>query len=449
MGIISDIGKELTYPLERDSIGPNATDYWYNMGNIASLVVSKYYEYWYEIRNMGLALSDETAAIAIRVEHDILDVKLAGILDPVYDAMEGTLHLYGSFWTYITDLLGVVYNAATSTYAIASQGFINETNVRLRVLEEKGDPFTQTEMQRLYWLIENYDNFVRLIQDDINYVIDEVMGRVEPLIYSIVDRATAPYEQRLQAVEGALSQTQFWFFDLLIDIWAFLAGGSILPIDQIEDAMIVIGEWFIDEIYDIVDPIKDTQFDILEWISNHIMDEGGVTMEEVIEAIDNAARLSFAQEAEVRMMITTAIRDMGGGEGPPGPPGKPGPPGAVGPPGPAGPPGDATHAHIDMINMELYDLLWNASGITTNKLTEVIDWMLQTYGKRFADLQEQLTPITEFFTDETKTALTNLVDKFGSPEAIISFLIPDSEGQEGEVLELMQILISMTFERGD
>jgi hypothetical protein len=37
---------------------------------------------------------------------------------------------------------------------------------------------------------------------------------------------------------------------------------------------------------------------------------------------------------------------------------------------------------------------------------------------------------------------------FGSPEAIISFLIPESEGQEGEVLDLMQILISMTFERG-
>jgi hypothetical protein len=90
----------------------------------------------------------------------------------------------------------------------------------------------------------------------------------------------------------------------------------------------------------------------------------------------------------------------------------------------------------------------NASGITTTKLTEVIDWMLLTYGERFGDLQSQLTPITEFFTDETKTALTDLVDKFGSPEAIISFLIPDSEGQEGEVLDLMQILISMTFERG-
>jgi hypothetical protein len=105
-------------------------------------------------------------------------------------------------------------------------------------------------------------------------------------------------------------------------------------------------------------------------------------------------------------------------------------------------------ADINVINRELHDKLYYAGAVTANTVTGVVDWMLTTYGNRFADLQTQITPITEFFTDETKLALTELVDMFGSPEAIISFLIPESEGQEGEVLDLMQILISMTFERG-
>ncbi len=120
----------------------------------------------------------------------------------------------------------------------------------------------------------------------------------------------------------------------------------------------------------------------------------------------------------------------------------------MGPIGPVGPAGEGTEYDINKVNRQLYEKLWNASAITTSNLTGVVDWMLVTYGERFGDLQEQLTPITEFFTEEMKTDLSGLVDKFGSPEAIITFLIPESEGQETEVLDLMQILIRMTFERG-
>jgi len=152
MGVITDIGKELTEPLDIYSINPAATDYWNSIVNIAQLVQSSYYDLWYPIRNMGLALSDETAAIAIKLDHTLIDVRLQGILDPVYAALGKGLQLYGQFWNAVTSVLGLSYSSSDSTYRIIADGFVNRTKVRLLDLESKSDPFTGTEMQKLYWL---------------------------------------------------------------------------------------------------------------------------------------------------------------------------------------------------------------------------------------------------------------------------------------------------------
>ena len=447
MGAITDIvAEDIIRPMEYN-LSLAQSSLWMNMTEIVRYTDRHFYEY------MSITVDDIEddnvwfAASAIRIAQDTIESYLAAFKETINNSLASTLHLEGAFWEAITSLLGLSYNSTYSTYSPLTSGFYNQTKVRLDALERKADPFTQTEMEKLFWLIDHYDDFNKLILDDINYVIDAVMLRVEPIILSMINTLVAPFERRLEVVEGALSKTQFWFWDFIIDIWAFLAGGSIIPIDMIENAMITIGEWFIDEIYEIVNPIEALVDFMYDEIAYHITFHGAIVQDEINEAVANIPRLSEGQEAEVRMMINTALESIDGGTGPPGPPGPPGKPGIAGPPGPPGPPGEGSQVNINMINMELYDLLWNASGITTTKLTEVIDWMLLTYGERFADLQEQITPITEFFTDETKLALTNLVDKFGTPEAIISFLIPESEGQEPEVLDLMQILISMTFER--
>ncbi len=448
MGTISDIGTELFENNGRVVLTADPSSVWMNTVDIMNYVNANYYQYFALIQDMSDGWSQEVAAVTIRMQHNIIDPILDNILLEVSSALEGTLHLYGSFWDYITNTLGIAYNSVNSTYYLTADGFISQIRHRVSELEAKADPFTETEMSKLFWLIDHYDDFNKLILDDINYVIDAVMTRITPEIINITTTLIAPFNARLVAVEDSLGKTQFWFWDFITDIWAFLAGGSIIPIDQIEDAMITIGEWFIDEIFAITDPIKDDLFDVYLWISNHQTESTEQIREIVLKEIANIDSLTQGQEQEVITLIETAMTGIDGGTGPPGPPGPPGRPGAAGPPGPPGPPGEGNGSDINTINRELHDSLYYAGAITTDKLTGVVDWMLQIYGERFGDLQDQLTPLTEFFTDETKTALTELVDKFGTPEAIISFLIPESEGQEMEVLDLMQILISMTFERG-
>jgi len=388
------------------------------------------------------------AASAIRIMEDFVSPWLDAMRETIEWQMETTLHINGSFWNFLESELGFYYRESDSTYSKLTSGFLNQTRLRLEALEAQTDSFTDIELAKLWWLIDNYDNFVRLLQDDINYVITSVLEQVGPQIEAIITTKIAPFENRLSAVEAALNKTQFWFWDILLDVWAFLAGGSIIPIGLIEDAMVTIGEWFIDEIFEITDPLKYR----IEQLEAGVTGEVGVTKGEValmIEiAISGQEGFTARQTFFIETMIATALLDVQGGVGPPGPPGAPGPPGPPGAAGPAGPEGPGGTSDIAEINRELYDSLSYATGITTSTVPVVIDWMLYTYGERFGDIAGQITPITEFFTDDMKEGLTTLVDQFGTPEAIINFLIPDSEGQETEVLELMQVLISMTFERG-
>jgi len=362
--------------------------------------------------------------------------------------MATTVHIEGSFWNFILSELGIVYNSTYSTYALSSTGWINRVNRRLTDLEDQEDYFSPSELEKLFFLVDNFDKLKALVEGDISFIIQSVLDEVRPEITSQINIAIAPFNKRLEEVEGALGKTQFWFFDILIDIWAFLAGGSIIPIGQIEDAMITIGEWFIDEVYDITNPIEEDVEFLNGLLVDHIVEGEQDVISLIKKEIANIATLSEGQFEQVTQMIAAATIGNGGGIGPPGPPGPPGAPGVPGIPGPPGPPGEAGDYVIGEVNRDLYDQLYNAGAITTDTVTGVIDWMLFTYGERFGDLQGQLTSLTSFFTEEMRTDLTDLVDKFGSPEAIINFLIPDSEGQETQTLELMQILISMTFERG-
>jgi len=103
---------------------------------------------------------------------------------------------------------------------------------------------------------------------------------------------------------------------------------------------------------------------------------------------------------------------------------------------------------IDDINSQLRDKMTMTDGFIGAGITGVVDTMISLYGERFSDLQGQLTPITEFLTSDMQTSLTDLVDAFGTPEALISYLLDVPEGEEEGMLALMQILISQTMERG-
>lgn len=77
----------------------------------------------------------------------------------------------------------------------------------------------------------------------------------------------------------------------------------------------------------------------------------------------------------------------------------------------------------------------------------ITEYVARTYVvMRLVD--EEVTEIRNFLTKDMKTSLTGMVDAFGTPEALIGFLLDVEPGEEGDMLDLMQILIAMTFERG-
>lgn len=145
--------------------------------------------------------------------------------------------------------------------------------------------------------------------------------------------------------------------------------------------------------------------------------------------------------------LTIGIGEKGD-PGEPGQPGAQGIPGVPGAQGIPGEPGEGVGLAIEDINSQLRDLMTMTDGFVGVGITGVIDTMISLYGERFSDLQTQLTPITDFLTTDMQSSLTDMVEAFGTPEALIAYLLDVPEGEEEGMLALMQILISQTMERG-
>lgn len=448
MGVISDVAQDgVISKIDRIS-DLDMMLKWLNVQEIAGYVYDEFERVSTPFWETDLWSEEVYVAVSIMMQQEFVTPWLETLQNQIDMIKESKLGVYGAFWNFILAELGIAYNETYSTYSWIQGGWKSRIETRLVNLEAKEDSLTPDDLAKLYYLVENFEMLKALVEGDVSFIIQAVLDEVRPEINAAINTAIAPYDNRLQAVEVALGKTQFWFIDVIIDIWSFIIGGSIIPIPDITEAMAIITKEFEAKIDEKIKPVKDDLFDLALGISDFLIEIGGVIEAIVIEKVSEIDFLTAGQLAQVAALIAAAEIGNGGAVGPPGPPGPPGKPGPPGAPGPPGEPGGIGEVDIYEINRELYDLLYYQDVIVANGITDVIDWMLETFGQRFGDLQEQLLPITEFFTDEMKTDLTSLVDKFESPEAIVNFLIPDSEGQETEVLELMQILIAMTFERG-
>lgn len=426
MGEITDITNEDILAAMDKVLADDELNLWTNLEHIAAFVKAFYWEYWKDLLGLGYVEREIAIMVTLRLEHDIIDVMKSDLLADIYEELARTLHVHGTFWNFITNGLGIAYDDATSIYSWIAGGWKNKVDARLTDLEAEDAPFNDETLAKLLYVADHYEEIKALVEDDITFIISEVMDQVTPMVTAQVTAQMASYISRLEVVEQIVASHEFFFFDWLMDVVAWLLTGMTIPIDDIEDALITVGEWFIDEIFKITDPLEARITALEEGTSGGI----GLT------------------EEEVRAIVNEMIADLEGIAGPQGPVGPPGP---AGPIGPAGPPGDVEFEitdHLNDINTMLYGKLTQATGITTDRLTGVIDWILATYGERFAELSGQITPISEFLTDDMRTSLTGIVEAFGTPEALISFILDVEEGQEDAMLELMQILISMTFERG-
>jgi len=196
MGAITDLGQEGVIDKIVRASDLDLMLMWKDMPEIVRYVDRYFYDY------MNLVVDDIEddnvwfASSAIRIMEDFVTPWLTTMQDTIDWQMQTTLHVEGSFWEFVLEQLGFVYNSTYHTYALAADSFILQTNERLNALERAEDTFTYEQIQKLNWLIDNYENFEKLLLDDINYVIDAVMQRITPEIQSMVTQLVAPFDNR-------------------------------------------------------------------------------------------------------------------------------------------------------------------------------------------------------------------------------------------------------------
>ena len=103
---------------------------------------------------------------------------------------------------------------------------------------------------------------------------------------------------------------------------------------------------------------------------------------------------------------------------------------------------------IHEIDVALHDRLDSELKQATLTLTDAVDKLWYDLNDVITFVDLNLKPITDFLTEDMRTSLTMIVDTFGTPEALVSYLVNAPEGQEEAMLDLLQVLFTMTFERG-
>ena len=322
--------------------------------------------------------------------------------------------------------MGINYNSTSVAIRNLTLPTIKELDDRLKIQETQVESFSQETLDKLLWVADHFESLKALAEDDITYIIGEVQDAVEPTLKSYVNSMIGVYEDRLLTVEALVAQHQFFFFDWLMNILAWLLKGMVIPYDDIAAAIKAVGEWFIDEIYAV-------------WIKDiHVR----------LDKLEAGVVGTGLTEAEIRKIIADEIQRAEIIAGPQGPVGPPGP---MGPIGPAGPPGEVELKIADYIgeinvlmgaaiNKEFTDPAYMVSTIASKIIADQV--------VRLKIVEDGMLPIISFLTDDMKTSLTNIVEAFGTPEALLSYLVNAPEGQEEPMLDLMQLLITMTLERG-
>lgn len=427
-------------------------------------MISFYNDYISAFMAAGYATSEALHEAAgfmstLRVISDFWKAVFPTIADVIYYFDQPVDAVIG----HLSSLLELTYDADNKVFRLIEDGFlftideraekaisiameiediiVDEVIPRLTDLEDVLGELDEDTIAALQYIIEHAEEIQDLIEGNIDTIIEAVIVEIEPLIFSLVEEATAPFESRIGKLEIAIGQLQWGFFNQILTLFSWFFNREDMMEESVEAA---------------VEQIK-------LWIEDYVNQE----LIEIWEALNDLANLIIAMEAltksEVQAMIDKAISEIewpengNGVPGPPGPPGPMGPMGMTGPVGATGPQGEKGEAgegefelykHIGDIDNALKDRLEHASSFVTYSITSVIDWTIERIGDINIKIDEEVQPLIDILTEEMLESITNIVAAFETPEAIIAFLLDVPEGQEIITYELMQILIANTLEMG-
>lgn len=446
--------------------------------------------YWIQDHTTGAWYEYEMALGWLVFE--ILDTVWADILDVLNNRS-----LY--YTTAVDDMVGKIlaemglgYDDSNKNIYPVAGGWIDEIEQRLWILEQGEDDvegMTKSQIQNM--LVYSYDLYQTTITDifhdiaivnkridDIELGVDQdVIDAIEKayqkalkflealedsaaeIWVTIEDRVTAraqevfaqkinPIESRIHDLEVDTEKYRNIFYEAILQLIEFFLLGLEIPHHNVEDATRGIEQWITDQLKLELDPLKaelNAVVSIIGWEQQWWIDQlkiivgetgngnGGLSYAEIQGMINAAVAPVQSQvtgvEQSLRALVIpteTQIKKWI----------------------------EESDLYVDIFEYRV-EIDRHLSDLLSVRL-QYTDFIVKEYiTQNVADLMvvqdtmfKEVSAIQSFLTTDMQTSLTEIVEAFGTPEALLSYLVNAPEGQEEPMLDLMQLLLTMTFERG-
>ena len=324
----------------------------------------------------------------------------------------------------------------------------NTLEPRILVLENMLVTLTPAQIEDLKYIMENASAIADIIQGNVSFIISEVEKGIAATVDTMVTDAVKNYDDRLTILETIVGQHEYFFFDWLMDALASIIAPQQAIEDDLTASIEIIKGWITEIVTTQIDELKkEIEFGLppVEEIPQAWIDglkerleitgdgNGGLSAEQIQIMINNAVspvigRINAVETAVSGLQIPTEkqirkwIQEY--------------------------PPTIKIADYIGAIDVLLAKQITDKITLPEDRISTVSSYIIADTIAHQVELEETVKPIAEVMTAEMLTSLTDIVEAFGTPEALISYLINAPEGQEEPMLDLMQVLLTMTFERG-
>ena len=275
-------------------------------------------------------------------------------------------------------------------------------------------------------------------------VEDQVTARAQ----EVFDKKIQPYESRIHDLEVDMKGYTSIFYDAILQLISFILLGLKIPQPRIEDAIADIEEWIAREVTTQTAEMKKEidfllsiiKFEQQWWIDGLIEllsftgnGNGGLSIADV-QAIVNQYIAPLQSQINSVMAAVSGIQI---------------PSESLIKQWIAENPSSVRIAdYIGDIDVLLAKQIMDKAVLPEDRISTVASYIIAQNAMSTVALEQAIEPITAFLTTDMQTSLTDIVNAFGTPEALVSYLINAPAGQEEPMLDLMQVLITMTMERG-
>ena len=373
------------------------------------------------------------------------------LVDPETKLYDAT-HLFSTDFdtaiSSIINLLGFKHDTVNNKIVTQAGDILQRMAAAEQKLKDTVAPFDEETIAKLTWVADHYETIKAIAENDIVYIIGEVIDAVTPKVTELVNAQMATYDKRLSTVEAIVASHEYFFFDWLMDMIAAILAPGVAMEGDLEAAIEQIKQWVTEEVERQtiemkaeIAAIESILYLEQQWWIDALKEKleitgdgnGGLSAAQVqsminVSLIPISSQIAGVQSTIAGLQIPTETQIKKWIDE-------------------AAPTVDITK-HIHEIDVSLHDRLTSELKPATLTLTGAVDKLWYDMNTVNEFVWNEVKPITDFLTDDMRTSLTDIVEAFGTPEALLSYLVNAPEGQEEPLLDLLQVLLTMAFERG-